>query len=244
MEMKKSEFIFFARNAVNNQKSDDFKLLYHHLLKTFCRVDLDHDGLITFEEFDGLIEKAAVLPRVHGFAPSTETLYPNAAARKEARMKQFKAIDVLNRGRITFDEWLRYSVSHVDEKVKAIKPHPLEDATKQEFIAFIKKAVVKGSPEHSDLYFFLVRIFLEADRDMDGRINFLEFDNMIEQAAAMPRKHGLAPKSSEMYASDADRQAARRKQFATLDVDGDTNISLDEWVAYAVKHIIGKVAEL
>jgi len=244
MEMKKSEFIFFARNAVNNRQSDDFTILYNHLLRAFCHADHDHDGLITFEEFDQLIEKAAALPRIHGFAPNAEVLYPNEATRKQARMKQFKAIDVHNNGKIAFDEWLRYSVAHIDEKVKAIKPHPLEDATREEFIAFIKKAVVKGSPEYSDLYFFLVRIFLESDKDFDGRINFNEFDFMIEQAAAMPRKHGLAPKSSEQYPNDEARKAARRVQFAKIDVNNDTNISLDEWLAYAFEHITGKVAWL
>jgi len=243
-DMEKAEFIFFARRASRNRRSDDYVILYHHLLKAFCHADGDHDGKITVNEFDKMIEDAAVLPRKHGFAPQSSTLYPNDSARLEARKKQFETIDTNKDGAISFDEWLAYSMQHITEKVGAVKPHVLEEGSKDEFIAFIKKAVNKSSQEYSELYYFLVKVFTQGDADYDGQISFDEFDTMIEKAADMPRRHGLAPKTSDMYKSDADRKAARKTQFATVDINNDGHISLDEWIEYAHKHITAKAAGL
>ena len=37
------------------------------------------------------------------------------------------------------------------------------DVSKEEYIDFIKRAVVKGTSEYRHLYFFLLKCFLEAD---------------------------------------------------------------------------------
>jgi hypothetical protein len=34
-------------------------------------------------------------------------------------------------------------------------------------------------------------------------------DNMVTESAALPRKLGFAPKNEDIYATDADRKAAR-----------------------------------
>jgi hypothetical protein len=34
-------------------------------------------------------------------------------------------------------------------------------------------------------------------------------DSLVEEAAALPRRYGFAPKNEEMYSSDAQRKAAR-----------------------------------
>lgn len=67
---------------------------------------------------------------------------------------------------------------------------------------------------------------------------------MIEVAAAAPRRFGLAPKSSEMFKTDADRLAKRKADFSKMDVNNDGTISFNEWLNYAVEHIISKVAAL
>ena len=66
-------------------------------------------------------------------------------------------------------------------------------------MAFIKKAVNRGSPEYKELYFFLVRCFLKGDKDREGTVGQHAFDLMVEEAAATPRKFGLAPSSAEIF---------------------------------------------
>ena len=68
----------------------------------------------------------------------------------------------------------------------------------------------KETAEFKEFYRFLMECFMEADQDRDGKVNLTEFDQMVEKAAAYPRSHGLAPPSSELYKTDADRIAARK----------------------------------
>ena len=81
-------------------------------------------------------------------------------------------------------------------------------------------------------------------QDRDGAVKPVEFDAMIEVAAAAPRRFGLAPSSKEMFKTDAERLAKRKEYFATMDVNNDGTISFDEWLDYAFNHIVGKVAGL
>lgn len=244
LTMSKEEFIHFVRKAISDRRSDEFVELYNHLLRCFSNADTDHDGKVSVAEFDHMVEDAAALPRAHGYAPKTSDLYKDDSSRLAARKAQFNKIDTNQDGHISFDEWLKYSVDHIYAKVSAIKPHILEDGSKDEFVAFIKKAVNTSSGEYKELYYFLLKVFADADKDYDGQISVDEFDNMIERAAAMPRKYGLAPKSSELYKSDGERKDARKKQFGAVDMNGDGHISFDEWLAYSLKHITSKVSGL
>ena len=118
------------------------------------------------------------------------------------------------------------------------------DCTKAEFITFIKKAVKKGNPEFKELYQFLLAVFTDADSNHDGAVSYRGFDYMIELAAAAPRKHGLAPPSNVMFKNESERLAKRLEIFKLLDNRGSGNISFDQWLTYAVEHIMGKVATL
>ena len=55
---------------------------------------------------------------------------------------------------------------------------------------------------HRELYFFLLKTFQSGDVMRTGEVDPVSFDKMIEAAAAAPRRHGLAPKSEAMFASD------------------------------------------
>jgi len=68
------------------------------------------------DEFDRLGEGAAALPRLYGYAPKTETLYPTESARKAGREALFKKLDKDSNGFITLDEWVTYALSHIAEK--------------------------------------------------------------------------------------------------------------------------------
>lgn len=65
---------------------------------------------------------------------------------------------------------------------------------------------------------------------------------MIEKAAAMPRRFGLAPSNSEMYGDNsAQMQQVRRQMFDQMDKRRRGKIGMEEWVAFAIAHISEKV---
>jgi uncharacterized protein YqcC (DUF446 family) len=245
MDKTKEEFIHFIRDAMADKKSDSFVELYNFLLGCFVRADSDFDGKVFIDQFDMLIEEAAALPRKHGLAPKASDMYPTLEARKTARAQMFNDMNFHHDGYITLEEWIDFSVKHIMGKAKTLGRDYLGgDCTKGEFITFIKKAVIKSNQEYHELFFFLLKCFTDADRDHDGAVNHKEFDAMIEEAAQAPRKHGLAPLSRVMFKTDAERLAARAEYFRVMDTNKDDTISFDEWLKYAMDHIMGKVAAL
>ena len=77
--------------------------------------------------------------------------------------------------------------------------------------------------------------------DKDGKVTNAHFDNLIEEAAELPRKYGYAPKTEDMYRNDHVRRQARAQQFADMDKDRKGYITLNEWIRFAIDHIAGKV---
>ena len=248
MEKSKEEFVVFIRQAVNDRKSESFIELYQFLVQCFVRADKFRDGLVTKANFDSMIEEAAALPRLHGFAPTSASMYPSESARKSARAEMFEKMDTNNSGTITLEEWVNFAMEHIMGKVATLPKDVLggssDDVTKEEFIDFMQKAVDKSTPEYEELYFFLLKCFAEADKDRNGSVQPEEFDAMIEIAAAAPRRFGLAPSSSAMFKTDAERLAKRKEYFDNMDTNGDNSISFDEWLDYAFTHIVGKVAQM
>merc|ERR1712095_168916 len=93
--------------------------------------------------------------------------------------------------------------------------------TREEFIVWIRLAINdRESGAYEELYQFLTSCFVRADTDKDGRVTVAHFDNLIEEAAELPRMYGYAPKTSEMYKNESLRKAARAKQFKEMDVKG------------------------
>ena len=119
-----------------------------------------------------------------------------------------------------------------------------DDITKQEFIDFVKKAINPRNEEHKELYHFLVRTFQAGDVSGYGEVGPAEFDEMIEWAAAAPRRFGLAPKSSEMFKSEQARLINRMTLFSQMDTTSTGKITFDGWLAFAMEHIMGKVRTL
>merc|ERR1712193_443172 len=198
--------------------------------------------------FDNLIEEAAVLPRRYGYAPKTEDMFPNKSARESARVKQFKAMDVEGVGYITLNQWIRFATEHILGKLHHIPKDVLtgkaDDITKQEFIDFVKKAINPRNEEHKELYRFLVRTFQAGDVSGYGEVGPAEFDEMIECAAAAPRRFGLAPKTEDMFKTDQERLINRMTLFSQMDTTSSGKITFDGWLNYAMKHIVGKVNKL
>merc|ERR1711973_790845 len=89
----KSEFIYFMQRACEDQSNDCYIELYNILLRAFVCADCDFDGQVSEDEFGGMINAAAALPKKFGFdwwqgSPSD----------------QFKAIDENGDGAVSFDE--------------------------------------------------------------------------------------------------------------------------------------------
>ena len=95
-----------------------------------------------------------------------------------------------------------------------------------------------------ELYFFLVKTFMKGDKEKAGLVGPRAFDFMIEDAAAAPRRFGLAPSTDALFPNAQARFAKRKEYFDKMDTDKNGTISLDEWINYAYDHICVKVAGL
>jgi len=108
--------------------------------------------------------------------------------------------------------------------------------TKQEFVFFMKRAVSSTIDDcYVELYNLLLRSFVAADVDLDGKVDGSEFAGMIEAAAALPRKF------EENWWDDGQK---REDLFKTIDQNNDGAISFDEWLAFVLKRYEGLVAAL
>merc|ERR1711872_1056174 len=59
----KSEFIYFMQRACEDQSNDCYIELYNILLRAFVCADCDFDGQVSEDEFGGMINAAAALPK-------------------------------------------------------------------------------------------------------------------------------------------------------------------------------------
>merc|ERR1712110_1368961 len=243
----REEFIVWIRLAINDRECGAYEELYQFLTSCFVRADSDKDGRVTVAHFDDMIEEAAQLPRMYGYAPKSEDMFSNAQLRKAARAQQFAQMDVKGAGYITLNQWIRFAIEHILKKYVQLPKDYLSgsaaDVTKEEFLAFIKKAVDVSSPEYKELYYFLLRTFQAGDKGGYGEVEPAEFDEMIECAAA-PRRFGLAPKSADMFKTDQERLINRMTLFSQMDTTSAGKITFDGWLNYAMKHIVGKVNKL
>jgi len=121
---------------------------------------------------------------------------------------------------------------------------------KPEFDYFMQRALASfksgaGTDDcYIELYNILLRAFVSADVDFDGKIGVEEFDQMIENAASLPRKFGYKWWGEETYADDASRIKAHEDLFKSIDENGDGAVSFDEWLAYSLKQCVDKSNEL
>lgn len=116
---------------------------------------------------------------------------------------------------------------------------------KTAFKTFVKTATeVSTSEARRELYGFLAACFLDSDGDRDGLIGTDEFDMLIENAATLPRRFGLAPSWVECYGDVAHRTAARQQMFLQMDKHQRGKIGMEEWIEFTMAHIKEKAATM
>jgi len=238
----------FIKKATSSKQTREYEELYHFLLTCFIESDRDFDGRVTADDFDVMVERAGSLPRKWGFAPTTAEMFATPQERADFRKKEFAVINQSGTGYIAFDEWLNWAYRHISEKAASLNIQQADtkmNTGKEDFKSFIIKAArSRHNPEFKELYHFLQDCFTKADRDRDGLVGADEFDEMIEIAAAAPRRFGFAPPTSGTYKNAQERIAARTKMFKDMDVDNSGTIAFDEWLTFCYSHICMKAKTL
>merc|ERR1712110_1334185 len=64
-----AEYIGFIERAVNNPGSYEHSSFYNFILNCFVEADTKCEGRITYDQFDALLTRGAVVPRHFGLAP-------------------------------------------------------------------------------------------------------------------------------------------------------------------------------
>jgi len=244
----KGNFLRFLTTATSNKTSVEYQELYQFLFKNFVLADTDQKGSVTFDQFDHLVELSANAPRQLGLAPTTEQMFRSTGERRAARKKLFDSMDADAGGTISFDEYLKYTIVHIAEKVKskdAAEPVAVTakwQTNASSFAPWVRAAVEKPrSQERRELYTFLTDCFMDADADRDGFVNGEEFDFLCEKAAALPRRFGLAPSWRDQYGTVEARQVGRQELFKKIDSSHRGTIGMDDWIQYAFQHVAEKV---
>merc|ERR1712055_442498 len=229
----KEDFIWFIKKAVADKKSDAYAELYHCLLKMFVDADTNKDGLVSKASFSKLIDMAASIPRIYGYAPADAELYKTEEEKDKARQKMFDSMDLKATGVITFDEWLKFCLDHILAKTATMAPHPMIDTGDvAQYKAFIKAAVGKvAGPEHVELYWYMLEIFTDHDTDKDGIIKQSEFPAMMNEFLSTPRKLYLPCPAEGQY--DA--------LFQKYDPRKDGKLTVDEWMSLATEEVFKKI---
>ena len=123
----KEDFIWFIKRAIKDKKSDSYAELYHCLIKMFVDADTKKDGLVSRGSFSKLVDMAASIPRMYGYAPSDADLYKTEVEKEQARQKMFDSIDLKSSVVITVDEWIKFSMEHIIVKTATLAAHPILD---------------------------------------------------------------------------------------------------------------------
>eukprot|EP00494_Astrolonche_serrata_P030497 UN30765 len=244
--MDKEHFLSFCRKVVTDMRGEEFKSFYKQLFGHFMEADHNLDGYIDFDQFEKLVTRSAHNVRRLGLAPPLKDSYKNDEHRIKERRKMFDRMDADGSGRITFDEYFKFTLSHLKGKAgKAGGPVVHVDGGdihKDEFVSRLKRAFEDPTGYcMQNLYKELFGHFEAADHDRDGRVDFDQFEALIEASAKQVRRLGLAPPTTKMYKNTEERIAKRKKMFATMDTDGNGTITFNEYLNFTLEHIKGKI---
>merc|ERR1719318_2440686 len=159
--------------------------LNHLALTTSCSTKISSGFTKSRESFLWFVKKASFtklfdmavsIPRKYGYVPVELELYKTGEEKEQTIQNMFDSMDSRGTGIITFSEWYKFIMKHIVVKTATLYHHPILDASdKQQFLEFVKSALVPGTTENTELYRFLVELFAEHDVDKDGVITIKEF---------------------------------------------------------------------
>jgi len=230
----KEDFIWFIKRAISDRKSDSHAELYHGLLKMFVEADTNNDGLVSKDSFSKLLDIAASIPTLYGDSALGSEKTPEE--KEKFREQMFDTMDNKKTGVITFDEWYKFSIEYIAAKTATLAAHPILDhGNKEEFSKFLITAVQPGSAEHTELFWYLVELFVENDGNKDGIVTKRAFPAMVDKLVVMPKKVGVLHPDHELYEDDESKRLARQEQlFVAANPRGDDKMTLDEWTKFAM----------
>lgn len=243
----KAAFADWCRKGTAPGANKEKKEFYGFLGTAFGDVDANNDGIIDGPEFDTLCEKVAALPRRFGFAPSWEKEYGGDLQRRtDARKAIFDSIDTKNgpaRGTIGLGQFVTWANAHVAKKVGTVDLksrvdfNHIEGYDEKTFLSYLDHALTNPTSSAFTTYYqFLLKIFIEADKDCKGTISRAQLDPLLERAAQVPRQFGLAP----MTASKEFRDAV----FASMDTNNSGNVTFRKFLRWTVEHSKGKIQSI
>ena len=76
----------------------------------FIEANTNKDGLVSKASFNKLVDMAASIPRMYGYAPKDTELFLNEHGRQFARKKMFDSMNLKSTGVITFDKLFKFSI--------------------------------------------------------------------------------------------------------------------------------------
>merc|ERR1712221_30669 len=142
-------------------------------------------------------------------------------------------------------EYLQVSQSYLFTMSSTTAPVNTFNKSKEDFIWFVKKAVQdQKSYSYSEMYHCLLKMFVDADTNKDGLVSKSSFSKLIDAAASLPRAYGYAPVDSELYKTEAEKDAARQKMFDSMDLKSTGVIPFDEWLKFCREHIAAKTVTM
>merc|ERR1712125_148705 len=108
-DYSEEEYIGLVERAVNNPGSYEHASFYNFILNCFVEADEQCEGRITYDQFDKLLTRAAVVPRHFGLAPPESSI--------EARKKMFDQLELVRgdkkTGYVTARTFWEWTVVHV-----------------------------------------------------------------------------------------------------------------------------------
>merc|ERR1711994_83502 len=135
-----------------------------------------------------------------------------------------------------------YPTSNMSSRTSAVNTF---NKSKEDFIWFVKKAVQdQKSHSHAEMYHSLLKLFVDADTNKDGLVSKASFSKLIDAAATLPRAYGYAPADSDLYKTEAEKDAARQKMFDSMDLKSTGVITFDEWLKFCREHIASKTTTM
>jgi len=116
-DYSEEEYIGFVERAVNNPGSYEHASFYNFILNCFVEADEQCEGRVTYDQFDKLLTRAAVVPRHFGLAP------PESST--EARKKMFDQLEEQRgdkkTGYVTARTFWEWTVVHVKGMIELQK---------------------------------------------------------------------------------------------------------------------------